>query len=74
MFVHCLNESYVIYGRLSNCSGIIRNYQVCIWVLAVVVYVLIQKLPKGTSAKQEHSQYSYLMRFEPEILAIRKRI
>jgi len=54
MFVHCLNDSYVIYGRLSICSGTVTNDQVCIWVLAVVVHVLIQKLPEGTEETQEN--------------------
>lgn len=48
MFVHCLYDPYVTYGRLSICSRIVTNNQVCTWVLAVVVYVLIQKLPEGT--------------------------
>jgi hypothetical protein len=43
-------------------------------VLAVVVYVLIQKLPEGTEETQENYEYSYLLRFQPEILAIRSRI
>jgi len=53
MFVHCLNDSYVIYGRLSICSGTVTNDQVCIRVLAVLVYVLIQKPPEGTEETQE---------------------
>jgi hypothetical protein len=51
---HCLNDSYVIYGRLSICGGVVTIDQVCIWVLAVVFYVLIQKLPEGSEKTQEN--------------------
>jgi hypothetical protein len=53
---------------------LLRMTNYSIWVLAVVVYVLILKMPEGTEETQENSQYSYLIRFEPEIFAIRSRI